>query len=174
MNLIRGSLSVIWFYHPMGPIQNDPIIGQSQIPSRLPFENGRQITVYHEASLGDTLRQPCDGLFVRITWGRLWEIVQRYCWAILTHWDRDKMAAVSQTILSNTFSWIKSIQISIKISLKFVPKIPINNIPALVQIMARRRPGAKPLSEPMLVSLLTYIRVTRPQWVNLLLWVPGE
>ena len=38
----------------------------------------------------------------------------------------------------------------IKISLKFVPKGPINNIPALVQIMAWRRTGDKPLSEPMM------------------------
>ena len=42
----------------------------------------------------------------------------------------------------------------------------MNNIPALVQIMAWRRPGDKPLSEPMMVSLLTHICVTRPQWVN--------
>ena len=54
----------------------------------------------------------------------------------------------------------------IKFSLKFVPKGPIHNIPALVQIMAWRRPGDKPLSEPMVVSLLTHICVTRPQWVN--------
>ena len=50
-------------------------------------------------------------------------------------------------------------RISIKISLKFVPKGPINN-------MAWRRSGDKPLSEPMMVSLLTHICVTRPQWVN--------
>ena len=43
--------------------------------------------------------------------------------------------------------------ISIKISLKFVPKGPINNIPALVQIMAWRQTGDKPLSEPMIVYL---------------------
>ena len=42
----------------------------------------------------------------------------------------------------------------------------INNIPALVQIMAWRRPGDKPLSEPMLLCSLTHICVTRPQWVN--------
>ena len=39
----------------------------------------------------------------------------------------------------------KNVWISIEISLKFVPKSPINNIPALVQIMAWRRPGDKPL-----------------------------
>ena len=60
----------------------------------------------------------------------------------------------------------KNIWISIKISLEFVPKGPINNIPALVQIMAWRRPGGKPLSEPMRVSLLTHIYVIRPQWIN--------
>ena len=57
--------------------------------------------------------------------------------------------------------------IPIKISLKFVPKGPINNITALVQIMACRLVGAKPLSEPMMVRLPTHICVTRPQWVNL-------
>ena len=56
--------------------------------------------------------------------------------------------------------------IPIKISLKLVPKGPINNIPVLVQIMAWPQPGDKPLSEPMMVSLLTHICVTRPQWVN--------
>ena len=54
--------------------------------------------------------------------------------------------------------------ISIKISLKFIPKGPINNIPALVQIMAWRRPGDKPLSEPMMIISLTHICVTWPQW----------
>ena len=32
--------------------------------------------------------------------------------------------------------------------------------------MAWRRPRDKPLSEPMMVSLLTHICVTRPQWVK--------
>ena len=60
----------------------------------------------------------------------------------------------------------ENVGISIEISLKFVAKGPINNNPALVQIMAWRRSGDKPLSEPMVVSLLTHICVTRPQWVN--------
>ena len=57
-------------------------------------------------------------------------------------------------------------QILLKKSLKFVPKVRMNNIPALVQIMAWRRPGDKPLCEPMMVSLPTHICVTRSQWVN--------
>ena len=43
------------------------------------------------------------------------------------------------------------------ISLKFVLKGPINTIPALVQTMVLRRPGAKPLSEPMVVNFLTHM-----------------
>ena len=60
----------------------------------------------------------------------------------------------------------ENIWISIKVSLKFVPKGTINNIPALVQKMAWRRPGGKPLSEPILVSLLMHICVTWPQGVK--------
>ena len=43
----------------------------------------------------------------------------------------------------------ENVWISLKISHKFIPKIRITNIPAVVQIMAWRRPGDKPLSEPM-------------------------
>ena len=45
-------------------------------------------------------------------------------------------------IFFNENAWI-----SFKISLKFVPKVQINNITALVQIMAWCRPGHKPLSD---------------------------
>ena len=41
----------------------------------------------------------------------------------------------------------ENVRILIKISLKFVTNGPINNNPALVQIMAWRRSGDKPLSE---------------------------
>ena len=60
----------------------------------------------------------------------------------------------------------ENVWIAVKISLKFVPRCPINNIPAMVQIMAWRRPGDKPLSEPMMVSLPTHLCVTWPQWVK--------
>ena len=65
---------------------------------------------------------------------------------------------IFKCIFLNENAWI-----SLKISLKFVPKVQINNIAALVQIMAWHRPGFKPLSEPMMVGLLTHICVTRPQ-----------
>ena len=84
----------------------------------------------------------------------------------LTHWGRDKMATISQMTLSKPIFLNENIQIPIKIWLKFVPKAPINNIPTMVQIMAWRRPGDKPLSETMMVCLLTHICITRPQWVK--------
>ena len=60
----------------------------------------------------------------------------------------------------------ENVWILIKISLKFVHKGPISNNPALVQIMAWRRPGDKPLSEPRMENLVTHICVTLPQWVK--------
>ena len=48
--------------------------------------------------------------------------------------------------------------IVIKISLKFVPKGPIDNIPALFQIMAWRLTGTKPLYEPMLPQFKAYMQ----------------
>ena len=68
---------------------------------------------------------------------------------------------IFKCIFLNENAWIP-----INFSLKFVPMGPINNISVLVQIMAWRRPGDKPLSEPMIVSLPTHICVTRPQWVK--------
>ena len=70
---------------------------------------------------------------------------------LLTHWGRDKMDAISQTPFSSAFFLNGNVWISINISLKVVPKGPINNIPALVQIM---------------VMLPTHICATWPQWVN--------
>ena len=60
----------------------------------------------------------------------------------------------------------ENVSIPIKISLKIDPKGPITHVPALVQIMAWHRPSDKPLSEPMMVNLLTHICITRPQWVH--------
>ena len=74
----------------------------------------------------------------------------------LTHCDRDKLAANFLTTwhFQRHFGifFDKNIQISIESLLKFVSKGPINNIRTLVQIMAWRQPGDK----PMMRSLLTH------------------
>ena len=68
--------------------------------------------------------------------------------SFLTHLPLDKMADnVFRCIFMNG-----KFCILIKISLKFVPKRPIDNNPALVLIMAWRRIGDKLLSEPMLTQ----------------------
>ena len=79
---------------------------------------------------------------------------------------KDKMATIFQTEFLNAFSWMKMY----KIHLKFVPKSPINNIPALVQIMAWHRSSDEPLSQPIIVSVLTHLYVARPQWINHATW----
>ena len=56
----------------------------------------------------------------------------------------------------------ENVWIPIRISLKFVPLGPINNILALVQIMAWGHPGNEPLSEPTIISLPMHIWITRP------------
>ena len=67
--------------------------------------------------------------------------VTRHRWV---NWGRHNMAAIFRYIFLNENAWI-----SIKISLIFFffSKGAIDNIPSLVQIMAWRRPGDKPLSE---------------------------
>ena len=86
--------------------------------------------------------------------------------ATLTHWGRDQNEQHFADDIFKRIFFNENVWVSIKMSLKVLPKGPINNIPALVRIMAWRRSGDKPLSEPMMVSLSTHICVTRPQWVN--------
>ena len=67
-----------------------------------------------------------------------------------THLPLDKMAAI---LADNIFKCIflnKDDKIPIQISLKLVPRSPIDKKPVLVQVMAWRRRGDKPLPEPML------------------------
>ena len=75
--------------------------------------------------------------------------------------DRHIADGILKCIFLNENVWI-----SLKISLKFVPEVRINNIPALVQIMAWRRQGDKPLSEPMVDNLLMHMHINGPQWVK--------
>ena len=82
----------------------------------------------------------------------------------LTHWGRDKNGRHFADDIFKCIFLDKNVWIPIRISLKFVPRGPSNNIPAFIQIMAWRRPGNKPLSEAMMVSLPTHICSTRPQW----------
>ena len=64
----------------------------------------------------------------------------------------DKMAAILQPTQSNAFWWMKTFFALIRISRKFAPKGPIDNKPAMAQLMAWGRTGDKPLTEPLLTQ----------------------
>ena len=65
----------------------------------------------------------------------------------------------------------EKVWISIKISFHFVHKGRIDNIPALVLIMAWCWRGNRPISKPMMISLPMRIWITWPQWVyKMFIW----
>ena len=86
----------------------------------------------------------------------------------LTHWGRDKMADISQTIMqANAFSWMKILEFRLIFHWSLLLRVKLTIFQhCRVQIMAWCRSGDKPLSEPMVVSLQTHIWVTQPQWVK--------
>ena len=67
-------------------------------------------------------------------WHRTWS-------NFLTHLPHGQMTVISQTIFSHAFLANEKFCILIKISLSFLPKCPIDDNLALVQIMALRRIG---------------------------------
>ena len=44
---------------------------------------------------------------------------------ILTHWSRDQMDAISQTIFSNAFSWMKMFQLRLKFHWSLSPRVKL-------------------------------------------------
>ena len=70
----------------------------------------------------------------------------------LAHLPRNKMAAIFADSIFKCIFLNENVRILIKISLKFVLKGPIDNKSELVQVMAWRRTGNKPLPEPMLTQ----------------------
>ena len=64
---------------------------------------------------------------------------------LLTHLPLDKMAVI---LVDNIFKWFflnEYGRIPIQISLKFVPRSPVDKKPALVQVMAWHQTGDNPL-----------------------------
>ena len=58
----------------------------------------------------------------------------------LKHWGRDKMSTNVLTTISYAFSWMKICKFCLRFHRKFISRGLINNIPALVQIIAWRAP----------------------------------
>ena len=68
---------------------------------------------------------------------------------MLAPFPLDKMDAILAADIFKCIFVNENIRISIQISLKFVPKDLTDNKSALVQVMAWRRAGDKPLPEAM-------------------------
>ena len=70
----------------------------------------------------------------------------------LTHIPLNKMAVILADDIFKCIFLNENDKIPIWISLKLVPRSPIDDEPALVQVIAWRRTGDKPLPEPMLTQ----------------------
>ena len=97
------------------------------------------------ASAGGLLVNSCGA---RFKWNCRWAIFKLN----LTHLPLEKMAAILADDIFKCIFLNQNYRILIQISLKFVPRSPIDNKPALVQVMAWRRTGDKSLPEPMLAQ----------------------
>ena len=71
-----------------------------------------------------------------------------------------------QQFPDDIFKRVKMFEFQLKFHWSMFAKGPINNIPALVHIMAWRLDGTKALFEPMMVTLQMHISVTQPHCVN--------
>ena len=90
--------------------------------------------------------------------------------ALLTHWGRDKMAANFLMTFSNAFSWMKICAFWLKYHWKMLfLRVQLT----IIQYWFRQWLAADQ-TEPMMVSLLTHLCVTRPEWVNTLQGTDGD
>ena len=72
----------------------------------------------------------------------------------ISHRGRDNMASILQRTFANVFSCMTIVVIWFQFWVKWVPNDPISNKSSLVQIMAWRRTGDKPLSGPMMTYVI--------------------
>ena len=108
----------------------------------------------HRAHYNVTVMELCCFRWQAFTWATDGQELQHHVATTdhtdLTHLPLDKMAAI---LANDNFKYIflnENDRILIWISLKSVPKSPIDNKPALVQVMAWCWTGDKSLIEPML------------------------
>ena len=88
-------------FHITGPLCGE-FTGPCEFPTQKPVT--WSFDVFFDLRLKRLSKQP---------WGWWFETPSSSLWrqlnGVLTHWDRDKMAAISQTIFSDVFSWMKSV-----------------------------------------------------------------
>ena len=134
-----------------------------------PKSHGKKYWILRLSIFSDTAMIPCpkgpgeeihvcciyylskQGRVIPVVWGAPTKDESQLCLQ-LTHLPTGQNG---RHFADNMFKRIflnENIWMSNEISLKYVPWDVIDRMPALVQIMAWRRPGDKPLSEPMLTQ----------------------
>ena len=78
----------------------------------------------------------------------------------------DKMVDISQMTFSNAFSWMNKFVFRLEFHWSLSWRVPIDNKSALVQVMAWRLLGAKPLHEAMLIQFIDAYMWHCGKWVN--------
>ena len=140
------------------------------VASKMHFPERKVLCILMEISLKSVPGFPADNM---LCWFRWWLVAKQVTLPYITQcWLRSLMPCgitrphsvntlrsrqSGQHFAENIFKCIFLNENMINISRKFVPKGQISNILVLVQIMAWCWPGDKPLSEPMMASLLTHI-----------------
>ena len=84
----------------------------------------------------------------------------------LIYYDWDKSVSILWT-LSNASSWVKMFNFRLKFHCSLFPWVRLKIKPAMVQMMAWRRTGDKPLFEPIMAKFFLRCCVIRPLWVNI-------
>ena len=147
--------------------QHDDVMTWNSFPHYRPFVKGihrSPVDFLHK----DTLMRTFD-VSLKLAWTNCWtnsriaDDLRRHDIQVTSQFNTLRPRQNGRHFADDIFKCIflnENVWIPIKISLKFVPKGQINKIPALVQIMAWRRPGDKPLSEPMVV--IVYSPYYRP------------
>ena len=79
---------------------------------------------------------------------------------VLTHWGREKMD-IFQTTFSNALFLMKLYKFRLRFDWNSFLRVQLTIFQHWFGVMALRRPGAKPLSGPNMIGLLTHICVTR-------------
>ena len=82
--------------------------------------------------------------------------------AIFKMHKRISPGQIATNLTDDIFKYIflnENYRIPIQLTLKFVPRTPIDNTPSLVRVMAWRRTGDKPVPEPMTTQFIdAYMR----------------
>ena len=143
-----GGCITAWWRHQMETFSASLVICDGNPPVTGGFPSQRRVTqsfdVFFDLRLNKRLSKQSRCRWFETISRSLWRHCNGYNYSDASRINTlrpNKIVAISQTTFSTAFSWMKDVWMSIKISLRFVPKVQINNIPALVQIMHWCHPG---------------------------------